>query len=75
MRLVYTKNANEIEGRDCDADWASDLDKRSSTTGYVFKFQGTAISWATKRQKTIASVIDRIRVHVYGFSNQRGSLV
>lgn len=38
----------------CDADWAGDLDKRRSTTGYVFQAQGGAISWATRSQPTIA---------------------
>lgn len=38
-RLVYSKSPTEIEGF-CDADWAGDLDKRSSTTAYVFTFQG-----------------------------------
>lgn len=52
-RLVYSKSPTEIEGF-CDADWAGDLDKRSSTTAYVFTFQGAAISWMTRRQKTIA---------------------
>lgn len=51
--LTYTKDDSEVTGF-CDADWASDLDQRRSTTGYVFKFQGGAISWATKRQKTVA---------------------
>lgn len=52
-KLVYRKNPNDIEGF-CDADWASNIDQRKSTTGYVFIMQGAAISWASKRQPTVA---------------------
>src|SRR2546430_13080399 len=38
----------------CDADWAGDVDTRRSTTGYVFTLSDGAISWASRRQKTIA---------------------
>lgn len=51
--LVYTNEPSELEGY-CDADYASDLDQRKSTTAYIFKLQGAAITWNTKRQKTIA---------------------
>lgn len=37
-----------------DADWASDIDKRRSCTGYVTRMCGGAISWSSKRQQTIA---------------------
>ena len=30
------------------------MDDRQSTTGYVFMYQAAAISWATKKQKTVA---------------------
>ena len=39
------------EGSVCgyvDADYAGDLDKRRSTTGYVFTLGGGAISWMSK---------------------------
>jgi hypothetical protein len=32
-----------------DADWAGDLDRRRSTSGYVFNLFGGAISWMSKR--------------------------
>lgn len=51
--LVYDGKSSEIIGF-CDADWASDIDSRRSTTGYVFIHQGAAISWGTRRQRTIA---------------------
>jgi hypothetical protein len=31
-----------------DADWAGDIDKRRSTSGYVFMMNGGAISWMSK---------------------------
>jgi hypothetical protein len=37
-----------------DADWASDLESRRSTTGYLVLLSGTAISWNSRVQKTIA---------------------
>jgi hypothetical protein len=37
-----------------DADWAGDLDRRRSTSGYVFNLFGGAISWMSKRQVVVA---------------------
>ena len=37
-----------------DSDWAGDLEDRHSTTGYVFFMAMAPISWATKRQPTVA---------------------
>jgi hypothetical protein len=37
-----------------DADWASDLESRQSTIGYLVLLSGTAISWNSRVQKTIA---------------------
>ena len=31
-----------------DADWAGDLDDRRSTSGYLFKLSGAAVSWRSK---------------------------
>lgn len=53
-KLVYMKKGN---GRLCgftDADWASDVDKRRSCTGFIFKLCDGAISWGSKRQPTVA---------------------
>ncbi|KXJ62343.1 hypothetical protein RP20_CCG020162 [Aedes albopictus] len=53
-RLLFNKRGNgEIIGY-TDADWGGDVDSRRSTTGYVFMFQGGAISWNVKRQPTVA---------------------
>lgn len=38
----------------CDADYGGDKDIRRSTTGYVFTINGGAVSWASKRQQTVA---------------------
>ncbi|KAH9670185.1 BED-type domain-containing protein [Citrus sinensis] len=38
----------------CDSDFAGDLDKRRSTTGYVFTLNGDPISWRSILQLTIA---------------------
>jgi len=38
-----------------DADFAADVDSRRSTTGYVFTFNGGAISWLSKIQPTVAA--------------------
>jgi hypothetical protein len=37
-----------------DADWAGDLDRKRSTSGYVFNLFGGAISWMRKRQAVVA---------------------
>ena len=37
-----------------DADWGGDLTTRKSTTGYIFLFGNTPISWASKLQKSTA---------------------
>ena len=51
-KLHYVRN-EDIVGF-CDADWAADVIKRRSCTGYVFNFCGGAISWASKHQPTVA---------------------
>ena len=38
-----------------DADWAGCKDSRRSTTGYVFKINGSPIVWSSRRQATVAS--------------------
>ena len=38
----------------CDADWAQDPADRRSTTGYITKINGGTVSWASKKQTTIA---------------------
>lgn len=52
-KLKFTNGGTEIHGYG-DSDWASDIDKRRSCTGYVFKLSNGAISWMSKRQPTVA---------------------
>lgn len=37
-----------------DSDWAGDPTTRRSTTGYLFKLNGAAISWRSKLQSTVS---------------------
>ena len=37
-----------------DVDWASDINDRKSTSGFVFILAGAAISWSSKKQPVIA---------------------
>ena len=37
-----------------DSDWAQDPDFRRSVTGYIFDVAGGSVSWASKRQPTVA---------------------
>lgn len=54
VKLEFNKaGCEEIVGY-CDSDWASDIDKRRSTTGYVFMLHNCPISWNSKRQSTVA---------------------
>ena len=55
--LCFRKGNNELNlVAYSDADWASSLDDRHSTTGYCFSLteNGPPISWKSKRQTTIA---------------------
>lgn len=53
-KLRYEKSGKSQLTGFSDADWASDVDKRRSCTGYVFKLSNGAISWSSKRQLTVA---------------------
>lgn len=53
LRIKYTNDIDQIHGF-VDADWAADVDERRSCSGWVFKLAGGAVSWLSKRQKTVA---------------------
>lgn len=53
-KLVFNReNPNEMIVFS-DADWACDVDKRCSCTGYVYKISGGSIAWRSTRQSTVA---------------------
>ena len=52
--LTYGGGTLEVFGY-CDADFAGSLDTRRSTTGYAFMLNGGAISWQSRRQRTVAT--------------------
>jgi hypothetical protein len=57
LGLVYTRDPNESSvsiNSWADADWAGDTGDRKSTTGYVVKIGNNTVSWATKKQTTVA---------------------
>ncbi len=37
-----------------DADWGGDINDRKSTSGYIFKLNGGAVSWRSKKQSCVA---------------------
>lgn len=55
MKLVYRKyeNVEPLTGY-VDSDWASDRNNRKSISGFVFKVFGNTVSWASRKQSTVA---------------------
>ncbi|KAJ4736375.1 Transposon Ty1-NL2 Gag-Pol polyprotein [Rhynchospora pubera] len=53
MALCFKKSSVGLEGF-VDADLGGDMDNRKSTSGYVFTWGGTAISWMSRLQKCVA---------------------
>ena len=53
-KLHYNKGSENRIIAYSDADWASDVDKRRSCTGYILNVSNGAICWSSKRQSTIA---------------------
>lgn len=55
LNLVYkNSNVSDIITGYCDADWGGDLQDRKSTTGYMFTVYGACVSWASRKQKSVA---------------------
>ncbi|XP_070025855.1 secreted RxLR effector protein 161-like [Nicotiana sylvestris] len=52
--LVFEQEDNQSVVGYCDSDFASDIDKRRSTTGYVFTFARASVSWKYTLQSTVA---------------------
>jgi hypothetical protein len=56
QQLVFgqgTANGSTLIGY-ADSDWASNVNDRKSTSGYMFKLAGAAVSWSSKKQTTVA---------------------
>lgn len=53
MGIHYKKTVKMLIGM-ADTDWAASKDDGRSFSGYVFKYTGAAISWASKKQQSAA---------------------
>ena len=53
LGLLYKPDNADLVGYS-DADWAGDSNDRKSTSGYVFLLSGSAISWRSKKQSSVA---------------------
>ena len=52
--LTFKKHSTlQVEGYS-DSDYATDMDKRRSVTGYAFKFTGNTVSWKSCLQSVVA---------------------
>ena len=54
MALVYQRNGSAAITGYTDSDWAGDLDDRKSTSGFVFKLSGAAVTWSSRKQSLVA---------------------
>lgn len=52
-KLSFNGSSMELMGF-ADADWAGDCQSRKSTSGYVFKIGGAAISWRSAKQSSVS---------------------
>ena len=52
--LVFEGGDNDTLVGYSDSDWAGDQVTRRSTSGYVFQFGNSTISWSSRRQATVA---------------------
>ena len=52
--ILYTKQESKDFVAYSDAVWAGDLDDHKSTSGYLFKINGGAMSWRSKKQCFVA---------------------
>ena len=53
LGLLYRPDELNLTGYS-DADWAGDTEDRKSTSGYVFMMSGSAVSWRSKKQSSVA---------------------
>jgi len=55
MGIIFSKDHGSSISGYSDANYATDIDERKSTSGYVFTLGGGAVSWKSKRQKSVAA--------------------
>ncbi|GIL54468.1 hypothetical protein Vafri_9945 [Volvox africanus] len=55
LGLVFRRRLSEVIDGYSDSDWAGDMNTRRSTTGYIFRVNGTAVSWSSQLQRTVAA--------------------
>ena len=53
-RLINKKSNNSQLVRFTDSDYASDIEDRKSTSGYIFTYGDCVISWNSSKQKTVS---------------------
>lgn len=53
MNLVFRRNKDLSIQDYCDSDFAADLDRRRSTTGYVFTVRENTVSWKSGLQPIV----------------------
>lgn len=53
LGIVFGRQKGPLTGF-VDADWAGSVDDRRSFTGYTFVWNGGAIAWESKKQRTVA---------------------
>ena len=51
--LLHRSNTTQVSAYS-DSDWASSLDDRKSTSGFCIFYSGNLISWASRKQRTVA---------------------
>ncbi|KAH8241720.1 hypothetical protein KR032_007137 [Drosophila birchii] len=51
--LTFKKTGKNLFGY-ADADWGSNIDDRRSYTGFAFMFANAAVSWESRKQRTVA---------------------
>ena len=54
LNLVFTKEKEFRVTRYCDSDYAADLDRRRSVSGYVFTVGGNTVNWKANLQSVTA---------------------
>ena len=79
--ITYGLTVHDIVGHEiiygyADADFATDLDSRKSTTGWVFMYNGGAISWRSHQQSVTAlSTSEADRIYEFIGCGQGGPLI